>query len=102
MVCTEVEVYEVWDEIAEYEDLQSVGSSETVWHLMGYPIARKYPVVQALRVHLEREQQVNFDKGQKEAALETGCMTELTAFFKINKTLPSEDQVQYVDIPKKF
>ena len=102
MVRTEVEGFEVRDEIAEYEDLRSVGSSEAVWHLMAYPIARKYPAVQALRVHLEGEQQVNFDEGQEEAALETGRTTELTAFFKINETLPLEDRVQYVDMPKKF
>ena len=102
MVHTGVEGYEVRDEIAEYEDLQSVGSSEAVWHLMAYPIARKYPAVHAMWVHLEGEQQVHFDEGQEEAALESGCTTELTAFFKINETLLLEDCVQYVDMPKKF
>ena len=102
MVRSEVEGQEGRDEIAEYQDLRSVGSSEAVWHLMAYPIARKYPAVQALRVHLEGEHQVNFDEGQEEAALENGRNTELTAFFAINKDLSSEDQLQYVDMPKKF
>ena len=34
MVRTEVEGQDGRDEIAEYEDLRSVGSSEAVWHLM--------------------------------------------------------------------
>ena len=29
-------------------------------------------------------------------------LSEPAAFFKINETLPSEDQVQYIDMPKKF
>ena len=91
MVRTEVEGQDGRDEIAEYEDLRSVGSSEAVWHMMAYPIARKHPAVQAMRVHLEGEQQVNFDEGQEVAALETGQKTELTAFFAINQSLPPED-----------
>ena len=91
MVRTEVEGQDGRDEITEYEDLRSVGSSEAVWHMMAYPIARKHPAVQAMRVHLEGEQQVNFDEGQEEAALETGQKTELTAFFAINQSLPPED-----------
>ena len=86
MVCTKVEGQDGRDEIAEYEDLRSVGSSEAVWHLMAYPIARKYPAVQALRVHLEGEQQVPFNEGQEEAGLEMGRTTELTAFFQLNAT----------------
>ena len=42
MVRTEVEGQDGRDEIAEYEDLRSVGSSEAVWHMMAYPIARKH------------------------------------------------------------
>ena len=60
MVATEVEGGSVQprDEIAEYEDLRSVGSSEATWHLMAFPISRRYPPVQALRVHTEDQQQV--------------------------------------------
>ena len=72
------------DEIAEYEDLRSVGSSEATWHLMSFPITERYPPVQALRVHLEEQQQVVFDEGTEEIALEIQRETELTAFFKLN------------------
>ena len=59
-----------------------------------------------MRVHLEGEQQVNFDEGQEEAALETGRKTELTAFFELNATeamrATPEKWLQYVELPKKF
>merc|ERR1712237_158065 len=54
------------DEIADYKDLRSVGSQEAMWHLLGYPISRRYPAVQVLRVHQEDEQHVVFDEGQEE------------------------------------
>ena len=105
MVRSEVEGHEARDEIAEYEDLRSVGSSEAAWHLNAFPIARKYPAVHAMRVHLEGNQQINFDEGDEEAALETGRTTELTAFFAHNgdPDVSAEDKVyQYVDMPKKY
>ena len=62
MVATEVEGGNAQprDEITEYEDLRSVGSSEATWHLMAFPISRRYPPVQALRVHTEDRQQVRY------------------------------------------
>ena len=52
------------------EDLRSVGSSEATWHLMAFPITDRYPPVNALRVHTEDQQQVVFDEGTEEEALE--------------------------------
>ena len=75
------------DEIKEYEDLRSIGSSEATWHLMSFPIADRYPPVQALRVHLEDQQQVIFDEGNEVEALEKQRDTELTAFFDLNQQL---------------
>ena len=45
LVTTEVEgqAAEPRDEIAEYMEVQYVGSSEAVWHLMTFPIAKRYP-----------------------------------------------------------
>ena len=100
------------DEIQEYEDLRSVGSSEASWHLMAYPIAKKFPAVKALRVHLEEEQQVVFNEGAEEAAIENQKKTELTAFFEFNKRTREEAErkgehydpkqmPRYVDMPKE-
>ena len=58
MVRTEV-AGQCRDEIEDYVDLRSVGSSEAAWHLFTFPIAQKYPAVCALRIHLEDEQQIS-------------------------------------------
>ena len=115
MVKAEVDgasVEEARDEISEYEDLRSVGSSEASWHLMAFPIARKYPAVKALRVHLEDEQQVVFNEGDEEEAVVKQRKTELTAFFEFNKRTREEAErngldydpkqmPRYVDMPKE-
>ena len=96
------------DEITDYEDLRSVGSSEATWHLMAFPITDRYPPVQALRVHTEDQQQIVFDEGTEEEALEKQRETELTAFFKLNEKLKENEDLNmqsmpmYVDLPKMF
>ena len=78
------------DEVEEYVDLRSIGSSEAVWHLFAFPISKKYPAVYALRVHLKEQQQVVFDEGCEASAVEVERDTELTAFFKHNKEQAKE------------
>jgi len=73
---------------------------------MAFPIADRYPPVQALRVHLENQQQIVFDEGLEEEALENQRETELTAFFQLNQQLKlnGDDQpkLTYIDLPKMF
>ena len=104
MVSTEV-AGQPRDEIVDYQDLRSVGSSEATWHLMNFPITDRFPPVMALRVHLKDEQQVVFDVNSEEAALENQRNTELTAFFKFNQKSIEEGRdaaelPKYVDMPK--
>ena len=95
------------DEIAEYEDRRSVGSCEAAWHLFGLPFTDRFPPVQALRVHLADQQQVVFDEGTEEEAMERQKETELTAFFKFNREMVMEKNKDpaelptYVKMPKK-
>ena len=91
----------VKDEIEEYLDLRSVGSSEASWHLFNFNIAQNKPAVYALRVHLENEQQVVYDMGSEEQCLEKQHCTELTGFFEYNMENP-ETKVTYVDFPEVF
>ena len=65
------------DEIKDYEDLRSVGSSEASWHLLGFPITDRNPPIQALRVHLEDQQQIVFDEGMEDEVLDNQRVTEL-------------------------
>ena len=91
----------VKDEIEEYVDLRSVGSSEASWHLFNFNISQNKPSVYALRVHLENEQQIVFDMGTEEQSLETQQFTELTGFFKFNQENP-ETMITYVDFPESL
>ena len=94
------------DEIQEYVDLRSVGSSEAVWHLFGFNITERYPPVQALRIHLKDEQQVVFDDGTEDEALEKQRNTELTAFFEFNMSMINDPDFEklpkYVDMPEHY
>ena len=103
IVSTEVEG-QPRDEISDYQDLRSVGSSEATWHLMAYPITERFPSVQALRVHLKEQQQIVFDADTEDEALENQRETELTAFFKYNEEGKRNGNTQhfqrYVDMPK--
>ena len=91
----------VRDEIEEYVDLRSVGSSEASWHLFNFNISQNKPAVYALRVHLENEQQIVFDMGSEEQSLERQQFTELTGFFNFNEENP-ETRIKYVDFPESL
>ena len=89
------------DEIREYQELRSIGSSEAVWKLFEFPIAHKNTPVTTLRVHLEDEQHIVFDEGTEEEVIENKRVTELIGFFDFNEKHPETNE-KYVDFPKKF
>ena len=89
------------DEVEEYRDMRSVGSSEAVWHILNFNISKKHPAVYALRCHLKDEQQVVFDEGNEEEVIESQRDTELTKFFDYNLKF-LDTRVKYVDFPKEF
>ena len=82
------------------------GSDQAAHRLFAYPVAKKFPAVYALRIHLENEQTVIFEEDDFENAMELQKQTELTAFFKYNREHPQnpgeEPLPRYVDFPKKF
>ncbi len=92
------------NEIEEYRNLRSIGSSEAAWTAFAFDTAKNYPAVNALRVHLEDQQNVVFDEGSEEVAAESPRETELMAFFKYNEKNQgsSEQFLRYVDFPEKF
>ena len=91
----------VKDEIRDFEDLRSVGSSEAAWQILNFNITKKCPAVYALRCHLEDENHVVFDMESAETSIEQQRSTELTAFLEYNKEHP-DTNTRYVDFPKKF
>ena len=103
MIRAEVETdgEETVDEISDYIDLRSVGSSEAAWQIFNFNITKKHPAVYALRCHLEDEHHVVFDEETAETDIENQRNTELTGFFEFNRTNP-ETHTRYVDFPKLF
>ena len=89
------------DEIADYVDLRSVGSSEASWHIFNFNIAKNFPAVYSLRIHLEDEQHVIFDMETAEESVEKQRCTELTEFFRYNEENPGTN-VTYSDFPEHF
>ena len=77
------------DEVEEYRDLRSIGSSEAAWHLFNFNIAKKQPAVYALRCHLEEEQQVVFDKGNEEELFFQGKKTPSFGHTDFTEVRPS-------------
>ena len=89
------------DEISEFVDLRSIGSSEAAWQIFNFNITKKHPAVYALRCHLEDEHHVVFDVDNVESVLEHQRITELTGFFDYNLDNP-DTKIKYVDFPKKI
>ena len=98
------------DEVRDYEDMCSIGSSEACWTLFALPIAENKPAVQVLRLHLENQQNVVFVGGEEADVVAQGRVTELTAFFNLNaqeKEAKGQDfnprsMPRYIDMPASY
>ena len=84
MVNTQVDAPGLRNEIDEYTDLRSFGSTEAAYLLFSFPIVQCIPSVIALRVHLKDMQHVTFSEDNAGQALESQRKTELTEFFAFN------------------
>ena len=66
---------------------------------------KEFPAVQQLQIHLENEQFLVFnsnDANSLQRASDNSSDTQLTAFFKANRTYPEARQLYYADFPSKF
>jgi hypothetical protein len=87
--------------------MRCVGSCEACARIYGFSVAKQYPPVKELYVHLKDEQTVYFEEGNEEAVVAGNRHTELNAFFKLNKylkaqNLPIEEMPMYVDVPETY
>ena len=94
------------NEIAEYQDLRSIGSSEACWRLYEFAMSDRSPAVQALQIHLENHQMVYFAEGQERQAAAAAPSTPLTAWMAYNRDSAAEDpgcrQILYGDFPGQY
>ena len=93
------------DEIAEFQDLRSIGASEACWRLFQFDMSSRSPAVQALQVHLENHQPVYFEDGQeRQAADAEPRKTPLTEWLRYNRESAAADpdclQFRYPDFPR--
>ena len=84
MVTTVVEGDQARDEIPSMRTFNLQDPSPCLSNI------KEVPPFQALRVHTEDQQQVVYDEGTEEVALQAQRETELTAFFKLNEELQQE------------
>ena len=92
------------DEISEYQDLRSIGSSEACWRIYNFDMGGQEPSVTALPVHLENGQRVYFKEGEEVNRAEgPPPQTPLTEFFNYNETHPDEVcKPTYADFPRYY
>ena len=93
------------DEIAEFQDLRSIGASEACWRLFQFDMSSRSPAVQALQDHLENHQPVYFEDGQeRQAADAEPRKTPLTEWLRYNRESAAADpdclQFRYPDFPR--
>ena len=70
------------DELEMYEDLRSMGSAEACWKTFEFPMYSRYPAVERLDIHLDGDQNCNFEDGTERQVVQAGPpQTSLTAWF---------------------
>ena len=93
---------QVRNEISEYQDMRSIGSSKTCWRIFGFHMRSRKPSVIGLQVYLSDQQMVYFQESDVRQKVATPARkTQLTAFFDYNLHNPGTN-VRYCDFPKHF
>ena len=100
---SETNVY-THDEIKMYLDARYVSAPEAFWRLSEYEMHGKSHTIYRLPVHLPELQNVYFQAGREEEALDRSTSTKLTAWFNLNSddTDTSSSQYLYTDIPLHY
>ena len=69
-----------------YQDLRSLGTAESCWKTLEFPMYSRYPAVERLDIHLDGEQNCQFEDGDERQVVEAGPpQTSLTAWFETIK-----------------
>ena len=90
------------DEISQYEKSRFVTSSEAAWRLLSYPLHDQSHTVQRLAVHEPHDEDIIFEPGAEEHAMERHAGTTLTAWFKLNENDPDARKLRYIEVPSKY
>ncbi|KAL4563839.1 hypothetical protein LXL04_027887 [Taraxacum kok-saghyz] len=93
------------NEIKRFQDARYVSPPEAIWRIFSFPLAKIYPNVVTLQVHLPNQQMVRFsttDTTDTIVERERNKRSMLTAFFERNKVDLQARQHLYKDFPKHF
>ena len=95
------------DEVTDYQDARSIGSSEACWRTFNYDLSEASPPVERLAVHLENQQYTTFAEGSERQRVEKGApVTTLTHWFdylrRHHATDPDCLQYKYCDFPEQY
>ncbi|KAG8174784.1 hypothetical protein JTE90_013184 [Oedothorax gibbosus] len=90
------------DEVQKYVDSRYVGPMEAAWRLNELPLHDRSHSVIRLPVHLNGQQYVTFQEGQKEDAVRKDPKTMLLGWFDLNKQDSSARQILYSDLPNSY
>ena len=82
-------LHDEYNEEKGYQNLRSIGASETCCRLSQFDITTQHPTVQALRIHVEGEQYITFKEGQEaNVAQQDANCTELIAIIAYDAANP--------------
>ena len=90
------------DEILQHLNARYVGPHQAVFRLMQYKMHDKSHIIIRLAIHLPLQQNVHYQNGNEEQALQRNEQTMLTAFFKLNQDDQNAHQYLYHEIPEHY
>ena len=100
--CADVRIREQWhhDEIDHYLSTRYVSAMEATWNIFAFPVQHMSHSVERLPVHEFGLQNVVFEEGREEEALENARRgnSKLEAFFLLNRQDPQARHLLYTDI----
>ena len=106
--CANIQVTETEEithnEVSHYLDTRWVSAPEAIWRLSEFEMHAQSHSIIRLPIHLPNQQQVYFQQGDEEAAVDRASHQEtmLTAWFKLNQEDDTAVQYRYPDIPMHF
>ena len=100
------------DEVEMYQDLRSLGCSESCWKTFDFPMYSRHPSVVRLDIHLEGEQSCQFEDGDERRVVEEGPpVTSLNTWLTFLKSAStgraamgpdSGWELTYPDFPERY
>ena len=90
------------DEIEDYLNARYVGPHEAIFRLLGFKLHEMSHTIQRLAIHLPLQQNIYYQEGQEEDALQRNTGTTLTAWFDLNSQDPDAHQYLYHETPEHY